>query len=72
MGASVPQYLASTKLPNEHQELRLEDLVTNRPELPAYVSIKGYPARELTLTETYSVRDNTTKRNKTSSHGFVA
>ena len=65
MGASVPQYLASTKLPNEHQELRLEDLVTNRPELPAYVSIKGYPARELTLTETYSVRDNTTKRNKT-------
>jgi hypothetical protein len=65
MGASVPQYLASTNLPSERQELRLEDLITNRPELPAYVTIRGYPARELTLTETYTVRDNTTKRTET-------
>jgi len=65
MGASVPQYLASANLPSERQELRLEDLVTNRPELPAYVTIRGYPARELTLTETYTVRDNTTKRTET-------
>jgi hypothetical protein len=65
MGASVPQYLTSADLPAELQELRLEDLVTNRPELPAYVSIRGYPARELTLTETYTVYDNATKRTET-------
>ena len=65
MGASVPQYLASANLPDELQEVRLEDLVTNRPDLPAYVTIRGYPARELTLTETYTVRDSATKRTET-------
>ncbi len=65
MGASVPQYLASANLPDELQELRLEELVTNRPELPAYVTVRGYPVHELTLTETYTVRDNVTKRTET-------
>ncbi len=65
MGASVPQYLTSANLPAELQELRLEDLVTNRPVLPAYVTIRGYPVHELTLTETYTVYDNATKRSNT-------
>ncbi len=68
MGASVPQYLTSANLPTDLQELQLEDLVSNRPELPAYVTMRGYPLRELTLTETYTVYDNTTKRNNT--YGF--
>lgn len=65
MGASVPQYLTSANLPDELQELRLEELVTNRPDLPAYVTIRGYPAREFTVTESYTVRDSNSNRTQT-------
>jgi len=64
LGTAMPQLRTSTKLSGKPLDLTLAQLRLNRPDLPAHVQIQGYLIPELTLTGSYTVRQDRTYKTR--------
>ena len=65
LGMATPNFLASLEINSRPVPLAPQTLHLNRPKLPLYVEVRGFVVDELTLTASYSVRDNSTKITRT-------
>lgn len=72
LNASLPSLWLGRSLPAEPMVLELASLGSTRPDLPAYVVIRGRLAPKSSVSRVFTVWDATTKRDKTHSLRQVA